>query len=127
MDKQQTLTAVAAFLPVLQSFRTLMDLAAVLSHQEQKECESRRIKKRKREDDDLAAVSSIAIMLDGNGYNFRRFWVDTRSNHWIRHVLNGMVLRETEFDKVFRMSRDTFNKLHDILRMNRLQRQVTCV
>jgi hypothetical protein len=41
--------------------------------------------------------------------------VDARSNHWIIGVLDVMLLQETQFDKAFRMSRNSFELLHSIL------------
>ena len=70
------------------------------------------IKKRSREDDELAMAGVLAAM---QRKRIRRFWVDARSTHWITRVLDGMLLRAAQFDNIFRMDRNTFNLLHGIL------------
>ena len=79
-----------------------------------------RVAKRKRDydndDDDMGAICMIVHELAaGIGYNFRRFWVDERSHHWITHVLNRNMLRDERFEKTFRMSRKSFELLHGLL------------
>ena len=64
----------------------------------------------------MAAICLIVPeLVAGFGYKFRRFWVDERSQHWIRHVLNGKMLQDDRFEKTFRMSRDSFELLHGLL------------
>src|SRR5881394_1694899 len=65
-----------------------------------------------------ATITTTMIIYElaaGIGYNFRRFWVDERSHHWITHVLNGNLLRDKRFEKTFRMSRKSFELLHGLL------------
>lgn len=45
----------------------------------------------------------------------RRIWMKVRSTHWIRNVLNGVLLQGGQFDDNFRMSRDSFEHLHALL------------
>jgi len=70
-------------------------------------------KKRKRDNDE--ELFAFFAVVEVNGYKRRRFWVDARSNHWIRRVLDGMLLQETQFDKAFRMNRNSFETLHGFL------------
>jgi len=49
------------------------------------------------------------------GYGSKRFWVDARSNHWINRVLDGALLQGEQFDRTFRMNRNSFHTLHGIL------------
>ena len=44
-----------------------------------------------------------------------RFWVDTRSSHWVNHVLGGSLLQDQEFSRTFRMTPGSFMELHRIL------------
>jgi len=44
-----------------------------------------------------------------------RFWVDTRSSHWVNHVLGGSLLQDQEFSRTFRMTPGSFLELHRIL------------
>lgn len=48
-------------------------------------------------------------------YRHRRFWVDARSGHWVHHVSRGNILRDAAFEKTFRLTRKSFNKLLSIL------------
>ena len=67
--------------------------------------------KRNQEDDELALVGAFVCPQK----RIRRFWIDARSNHWIVRVLDGMLLQEAQFDKAFRMSRNSFDVLHSVL------------
>ena len=45
----------------------------------------------------------------------RRMWVRVCSNEWIKGTLRGLYLQDTEFEKTFRMSRNSFEQLHALL------------
>jgi hypothetical protein len=45
----------------------------------------------------------------------RSIWMEVQSRHWIRHVLNSVLLHRKQFEDSFRMSYDSFEKLHRIL------------
>ena len=57
----------------------------------------------------------VALQADTSGYNFRTFWVDARSTHWVHRVMDGGLLQERQFDQTFRMSRNSFRTLQGIL------------
>src|SRR5436309_11414619 len=44
-----------------------------------------------------------------------RVWVWRRSNEWIKGTLRGLYLQDTEFEKTFRISRNSFEQLHALL------------
>jgi hypothetical protein len=76
----------------------------------------KRIKKRKRRvEDDEFVLAFTTVAHPAIQYNFRRFWVDARSNHWITRVLDGALLQGTQFSSYFRMNRNSFAILHGIL------------
>jgi hypothetical protein len=78
----------------------------------------RRILKRRR-DINVASVIATTVALQEHQYGFRRFWVGTRSTHWILHMLEGTILAGEQFEKFFRMDRNSFEGLHAILGMYR--------
>ena len=47
--------------------------------------------------------------------HIRRCWTEARNSAWIDGVLDGSLLQGKRFEKVFRMSRESFFKLHNIL------------
>lgn len=62
------------------------------------------------DDDDLEVV------LQASSMPISRPWAFVRSHEWKQKVLAGTVLQERgEFETYFRMSRDSFNALHEIL------------
>jgi len=81
----------------------------------------KRVEKRRRADDELALTFMVAVLESESQYNLRRFWVDTRSNHWITYVLDGVLLQEEQFTKMFRMNRNSFDILHGLLGMHFIQ------
>ncbi len=119
MDRKQVNTVMGAFFHLLLSFCTFMNLVSEFQRQEMHDHTRQRVTKRKRKDE--LAVASMAVALQGFEYNFRRFWVDARSSHWISHVMDGVLLQEEQFMKTFRMNRNSFNALHGLLGMYRIQ------
>jgi hypothetical protein len=65
------------------------------------------------EDEDSEII--LGALVASGGYNFRRFWVDARSSHFVGRVLSGALLQEEAFDRTFRMSRNSFRILHGLL------------
>ena len=96
-----------------------MNLVSEFQRQEMHDHTRQRVTKRKRKDE--LAVASMAVALQGFEYNFRRFWVDARSSHWISHVMDGVLLQEEQFTKTFHMNRNSFNAFHGFLGMYRVQ------
>ena len=47
--------------------------------------------------------------------NRRRVWAYARSTEWVRLVLRGFNLERGEFERNFRMSRNSFEQLHALL------------
>ena len=45
----------------------------------------------------------------------RRWWMAPRVHNCINMVLRGETLQDTEFRQTFRMTRNSFNQLHDLL------------
>lgn len=45
----------------------------------------------------------------------RSCWTEARNSAWIDGVLDGSLLQGKRFEKIFRMSRESFFKLHNIL------------
>lgn len=112
MDQRRAILIVLAFFQVLLAARVLMGAVIEFQTQELNRKRRRIIKKRSREDNELAMAGIFAAI---QKKRIRRFWVDARSNHWITRVLDGMLLRAAEFDNIFRMSRNSFNLLHGLL------------
>jgi len=119
MDRNQVNTVMGAFFHLLLFFCTFMNRVSEFQQQEMHDhIMHQRVTKRKRNDDELAIASMV---LQGFEYKFRRFWVDARSSHWISHVMDGVLLQEEQFMKKFRMNRNSFNALHGLLGMYRIQ------
>ena len=97
-----------------------MNATAEFQRQEMHRHERKHVSKRRRGDDELA-MAFTAVALQESQYNFRRFWVDAGSNHWISHLLDGVLLQEEQFAKTFRMNRNSFNALHSLLGMYPIQ------
>ena len=112
MDQRRAILIAIAFFQLLLASRVLMGVVIELQQQEFNRKSRRIIKKRSREDDEMAIAGLCSATQQKR---IRRFWVDARSNHWITRVLDGMLLRAAEFDNTFRMSRNSFNLLHGIL------------
>jgi len=93
-----------------------MHLSSHILQEEEHSFEQNRGRKRKR-DEEVGLFSALLSEAQGQ-YNFRRFWVDTRSIHYATHVLDGVLLREEWFVKVFRMNRKSFETLNRILGMH---------
>ena len=72
----------------------------------------RRVAKRKRDEYDLAVLVAAVPAFSRID---RRFWVDVRSGEWNRFLVSGIVLQDEQFEKTFRMNRNSFNVLHELL------------
>jgi len=101
MDQRQAILIVVAVFQVLLAFRILVNVYTELEQLQSRRHARRTAKKRKRDDDDLALLGALIYK---QKTTVRRFWIDARSNHWITHVLDGMLLQEAQFNKAFRMS-----------------------
>jgi hypothetical protein len=114
MDQLSPLTVRALGVLALQfskSVDTVMDMVE-FERQQLKEDMDRRITKRKRDKYDFAVLASAIPLFSSK---VRRFWVDVRSNEWNELLLNGIMLQDEQFEKTFRMSRDSFAILHGLL------------
>ena len=111
MHQRQAILVVIAFLQVLVVSRILMNVNTELQKLELRRNARCTSAKRDREDDELALIGAFICPQK----RVRRFWIDARSNHWIVRVLDGMLLQEGQFDKAFRMSRNSFDVLHSVL------------
>ena len=114
MDRQQAIQLIAACTQLLQSSHMYMDHAAESQQRKSLQNIKQRVKRRNCGDNDLAAFY-LAVRADAYGYNFRRFWIDAQSTHWVHRVMDGGILQERQFDQTFRMSRNSFCMLHGIL------------
>ena len=116
------ITAMGTFFHVLLASRMFISLGAGILQQELHKNSTQGRLKRKRDDDELLAFFAV---VGANGFKRSlRFWVDARSNHWIRRVVDGMLLQDNQFDKAFRMNRNSFETLHGFLGMYFLQLQL---
>ena len=114
MDQLSPLTVRALGVLALQfskSVDTVMDMVE-FEWQQLKEDMDRRITKRKRDDYNFAVFASAVPSFSSK---VRRFWVDVRSNEWNELLLNGIMLQDEQFEKTFRMTRDSFAILHGLL------------
>lgn len=57
----------------------------------------------------------FALLLALEGYSNRRWWRAPRSQHWINMVMAEETLHGGEFERTFRMTRNSFNQLHALL------------
>jgi hypothetical protein len=71
-----------------------------------------RVAKRKRDEDVLAILTAAVPAFSAS---VRQFWVDVRSGEWNTLLLNVIMLQDKRFEKTFRMSRNSFAVLHDLL------------
>ena len=103
-----------AIFSALMVSRIFLLLAAVTQQWKspQTRCDDFKRRKRKREDDAVTVASAAVLQL---GHGSKRFWVDARSNHWITRVIDGTLIQGEEFDRTFRMNRNSFHTLHGIL------------
>jgi hypothetical protein len=116
MDHRQLALVMGGFIQLLLSFRSFREACTEFERQGMEFNSPQAmeaVKKRKREDELAVAFTTVAVQ--GFQYNFRRFWVDARSNHWITRVMDGRLLQEEQFVTCFRMSRNSFASLHGIL------------
>ena len=112
MNQRQAILIVVAIFQVLLASRILVNVHTELEQLESRWHARRTAKKRKQDDNDLALLGAL---LYTQKTTVRRFWIDAQSNHWITHVLDGMLLQEAQLDKAFRMSRNLFDMLHSVL------------
>jgi len=116
-DIERRKRAITAVFSALMVSRIFLLLAAVaqrweLSHNRHEHVDIKQRRKRAREGEDDAVTAAAVFQL---GYGSKRFWVDARSNHWISRVLDGALLQGEEFERTFRMNRNSFHTLHGIL------------
>jgi hypothetical protein len=90
---------------------TLNDIVELDQQQIQEE-ERQRIAKRKHDEYALAILTAAEPAFSAC---MKRFWVDVRSNEWNTLLLNRIMLQDEQFEKTFRMSRNSFVVLHDLL------------
>ena len=105
-------TADALAVHVSRSCRAVLNDAVEFDQQQTREEEHRRVAKRKRDEYDLAVLAAAVPAFSAS---IRRFWVDVRSGEWNTLLLNGIMLQDEQFEKTFRMSRNSFAVLHDLL------------
>ena len=97
MDHSQAIQLIAACTQLLQSSHMCMDYAIESQYRKSLQKVKQYVKRRNLSD----AAFCIAIQADTSGYNFRRFWVDARSTHWVHRVMDGGILQERQFDQTF--------------------------
>ena len=97
---------------VSRSSRAVLNQVVEFNQQQRQEEEHQRVAKRKR---DEHAVSVLAAAVPAFSASVHRFWVDVRSSEWSTLLLNGIMLQDEQFEKTFRMSRNSFAILHDLL------------
>ena len=117
-SQQRVIFLLGCLMMILHFISSSSSVLTQLALRKSSRVRKRRILKRRR---DIKAASVIAITaaLQGHQYGFRRFWVGTRSTHWILHMLEGTILAGEQFEKFFRMDRNSFESLHAILGMYR--------
>ena len=119
MDARRRKAVIIAFFSTLMVSRIFMILSAVVRQRKLSPNRSEHVsRKRKRENDECEAVTAAAALQLSHGCV--RFWMDARSNHWITRVLDGTLLQGEEFERTFRMNRNSFHILHGILSTNLL-------
>ena len=110
---QHTITTISVLaVHVSRSCRTFLNHIEEFDQQQTHEEEHRRVTKRKGDEYDLAVLAAAVPAFSAS---IRRFWVDVRSGEWNTLFLNGIMLQGERFAKTFRMSRDSFAILHDLL------------
>jgi hypothetical protein len=90
---------------------TLNDVVEFDQQQIQEE-ERQHIAKRKHDEYALAILTAAEPAFSAR---MKRFWVDVRSNEWNTLLLNRIMLQDEQFEKTFRISRNSFVVLHDLL------------
>jgi len=114
MDAQRRKAVIIAIFSTLLVSRMFMILTALA--QQRKSSQNRITRKRKWENESEAVEAIAAAAAFQLGHNGPvRFWVDARSSHWITRVLDGTLLQGEEFERTFRMNRNSFHSLHAIL------------
>jgi len=111
MDRKRLVFIIGVIMNLLLSISASFDLMAEILASKLR-LQSR---KRKRDDDGDAPLAAMSIMLPASYYNFRRHWVSTRSSHWNHGVESGALLPGEQFPAFFRLTRNSFAKLHDVL------------
>jgi hypothetical protein len=97
-------TTLATFSYFLLSFSTFMNVAAKLRKENQIRKRRRGISKKK-ENHKVLFIYTVLVGVGLKSNSIRRFWVDIRSSDWITNLLNGQVLQEERFQRVFRKSK----------------------
>ena len=113
MDQLSTITTACALAVYVSKFCcTVLNDAVEFNQQQVREEEHRRIAKQKRNEYDLAFLAAAVPVFSAS---IHRFWVDVWSGEWNTLLLNGIILQDVQFKKTFRMSRNSFAVLHDLL------------
>jgi len=86
--------------------------AVEFDQQQTPEDKHRHVAKRKCNEYDLAVLAAAVPAFSAN---IRQFWIDVRSGEWNILLLNGIMLQDAQFEKTFRMSRNSFAVLQGLL------------
>jgi hypothetical protein len=108
MPNHQAIRAVRFFLIIL--------IILIIRKRQQAACFNR-ILNQNRRDEEEAWQHELELILQASlePPRTRRCWVEARNSAWIDGVLDGSLLQGKRFEKMFRMSRESFFKLHNIL------------
>ena len=60
-------------------------------------------------------MAILAAAVPAFGRKAHQFWVDVQSREWNRFLVSEIVLQDEQFEKTFRMNRNSFNVLHGLL------------
>jgi hypothetical protein len=105
MERSQAIkTTLATFSYFLLSFSTFMNVA-VKPRKENQIRKRRRGISKKKENHEVLFIYTALVGVGLKSNSIRRFWVDIRSSDWITNLLNGQVLQEERFQRVFRKSK----------------------
>ena len=110
---QHTITTAAALaVHISRSCRADLNDAMEFDQQQTPEEKHRHVAKRKCNEYDLAVLAAAVPAFSAN---IRQFWIDVRSGEWNILLLNGIMLQDAQFEKTFRMSRNSFAVLQGLL------------
>ena len=118
IDRRQIIKVITLAIAAIGASSALLHAAVLLHEQQAHFRPSGRLRSRKRKRDEDAeedVLFLMAITAAACRPYPRRFGMDICSSHWITRVLEGMLLRDDEFDKCFRQSRNSFHALHMFL------------
>ena len=118
IDRCLIIKVITFAIAVIGASSTLLHTAVLLHEQQAHFWSSGRLdsQKRKRDEDAEEDVHFLMAITAAACRPYpQHFEMDICSSHWITRVLEGMLLRDDEFDKCFRMSRNSFHALHMFL------------